>query len=185
MKLTQGIRNVNDYDKFKERVAKKYDSKVVGHHQEEGIGVLELANGDEVKYWDEKKLIGNPFHHKKGSGSHSHGVGVSMTSQIYPTYSRIINVYRQSAVDGTLTLADDIGVGGNISVGTISASFTLCAERGCCEGEIVTLASPVDRLFVRRTQPFGLEHGFVIQMLPEAGADPWYTGYIRQRSRDF
>ncbi len=65
--LTRQIRDINDYDKFKERIEKKYGSKVVGHHQEQGIGVLELANGDEVKYWDDRKLIGNPF--GKG-GSH-------------------------------------------------------------------------------------------------------------------
>ena len=108
-----------------------------------------------------------------------------MTSAIYPTYTRIINVYRQSAVDGSLTLAEDIGVGGNISIAVESASFTLCAERGCAEGEIIALSATATSLLVRRMNPFVLEHGDVIAMIPEAGADPWYLGYIRQRSRDF
>ena len=59
--FTKQIRGVNDYERFKSLVEQKYNSKVIGHYQEKGIGVLELANGDEVKYWDDKKLIGNPF----------------------------------------------------------------------------------------------------------------------------
>jgi hypothetical protein len=61
MELTKPIQNVVGTDIFRARLEKKYGSQIIDHHLEQGFGVYEFANGDEVRYWDERKLIGNPF----------------------------------------------------------------------------------------------------------------------------
>ena len=70
--LTKQVKNIGDFADFKARIEKKYGSKIVDGSSEMGYSHFILANGDKVRYDDDSKLIGNPFHHKKGGGSYSH-----------------------------------------------------------------------------------------------------------------
>ena len=69
-KYTKQISNIDDRDRFKSLIEKRYGSKIIGHYQEKGFGIFELENGDEVRYLDEKKLIGSPFGPKGARGAH-------------------------------------------------------------------------------------------------------------------
>jgi len=113
MELTRQIKNVIGVDLFKSRIEQKYGSPIIGHHQEQGIGVYELANGDEVKYWDEMKLIGNSF----GRRGKDNKIPAHFTNTKYSEWgykrkgsSEFVTNYPISFEAGTLAYARRIGL---------------------------------------------------------------------------
>ncbi|MCK9520931.1 MAG: hypothetical protein M0R74_18190 [Dehalococcoidia bacterium] len=90
-----------------------------------------------------------------------------MAYSAYTGFERIIRHYASNGT--TLKTAD-------ISSSCTHASFTLAAERGCCRGTLKMVADEMGA--------YALDHGDVIKMIPETGADAWYTGCVVGRERD-
>ena len=110
--LTKQVKNIGDFDDFKARIEKKYGSKIVDGSSERGYSHFILANGDKVQYDDDSKLIGNPFHHKKGGGSYSHMTKPHYSEDGYkPKGGKDFDVnWPMSFGAGTLAYAKSIGL---------------------------------------------------------------------------